>query len=129
MIITNEIDFEECLKDSPVYRYVFFLSFFLRDRQILEISDSLFLRLVVCSHITPTVCKMPSFLNRSQLRQATNNIDMLEDRLEQVTLHLYRNRIGFSFIADVQVVQLCCQQWQSLHSRFSVSDCFDIHRC
>jgi archaellum component FlaC len=41
MIIMNEIDFEECLKDSPAYR--------------------------------------------NQLRQATNHIDMLEDRLEQMS--------------------------------------------
>ena len=40
MIVMNEIDFEECLKDSPTYRY--------------------------------------------QLRQATNHIELLEDRLEQV---------------------------------------------
>ncbi len=58
MIIMNEINFEECLKDSPAYRYVLSLS---ASEEIL-------------SHI---------FL-RSQLRQATNHIDMLEDRLEQV---------------------------------------------
>ena len=66
---------------------------------------------------------MPSFLNRSQLRQATSNIDMLEDRLEQVTCHWHRTIDRFPFLTDVQVVQLCCEQWQSFHSRFSVSTC------
>ena len=57
----NEIDFEECLKDSPAYRYV------------LSFSRSLFEKRI-------------SFPPRNQLRQATNHIDMLEDRLEQVNV-------------------------------------------
>jgi hypothetical protein len=57
----NEIDFEECLKDSPAYRYVLF--FFLSWEEYL-------------------ICYIS--LHRNQLRQATNHIDMLEERLEQV---------------------------------------------
>jgi hypothetical protein len=62
MIIMNGIDFEECLKDSPTYRYVLF--FFSSERK-----DQRYLSLLY---------------HRNQLRQATNHIDMLEDRLEQV---------------------------------------------
>ncbi|CAF2033615.1 unnamed protein product [Rotaria magnacalcarata] len=59
MIIMNEIDFEECLKDSPVYR--------------------------------------------NQLRQATNHIDMLEDRLEQMSKSCNAViNIGKTFVQEFQ---------------------------
>ncbi len=66
----NEIDFEECLKDSPAYRYVLFSFPFRRGENNREIEDCIFLLLY----------------HRNQLRQATNHIDMLEDRLEQVKI-------------------------------------------
>lgn len=59
----NEIDFDECLKDSPTYRYVF-KSIINRIMKYKTIFLLLYLR--------------------SQLRQATHNIDLIEDRLEQV---------------------------------------------
>ena len=73
----NEIDFEECLKDSPAYRYVLSFSFF--SRRAREYIG------YIPFNITSFIfIMMPSY--RNQLRQATNHIDMLEDRLEQVNI-------------------------------------------
>ena len=106
LIMMNEIDFEECLKDSPSYRYVPRSHLLLPLRHVLEkkntyvyISSScslslppsfLFLSRFLCfsdfSLGPPGIgySSMQFLFDRNQLRQATTNIDMLEDRLEQV---------------------------------------------
>ena len=53
------IDFEECLKDSPAYRYVI-------------------------RRICLSVSFVLNIFYRNQLRQAFNHIETLEDRLEQM---------------------------------------------
>ncbi|CAF0914961.1 unnamed protein product [Rotaria sordida] len=73
MIIMNEIDFEECLKDSPAYR--------------------------------------------NQLRQATNHIDMLEDRLEQMSKSC--NSVinnGKTFVQEFQKFLKCIYDVRELFS-------------
>ena len=82
MIIMNEIDFEECLKDSPAYRYVHQSE----ERPFLSLSLSLVLSMTL------------SFLPRNQLRQATVHIDMLEDRLEQVCFPIDQEHTHIDFI-------------------------------
>ena len=77
MILLNEIDFDECLKDSPAYRYVSF-----------SISTAI----------------VHSLSLRYQLRQATYNIDMLEDRLEQVAFPFASSRASSPPSLDVQIV-------------------------
>ena len=72
----NPIDFDECLKDSPAYRLVKkFLMMMLEKK----------------------------FLSRHQLRQATGQIDLIEDRLEQMfrTCNSLVNN-GKLFIQDFQ---------------------------
>ncbi|CAF0882214.1 unnamed protein product [Adineta steineri] len=74
----NEIDFEECLKDSPTYR--------------------------------------------NQLRQATNHIDMLEDRLEQMAKSCNSViNIGKTFVQEFQKFLKCIYDVRELFSSDDVT--------
>ncbi|UJR37232.1 hypothetical protein I4U23_029941 [Adineta vaga] len=74
----NEIDFEECLKDSPAYR--------------------------------------------NQLRQATNHIDMLEDRLEQMSKSCNSViNIGKTFVQEFQKFLKCIYDVRELFSSDDVT--------